>query len=89
MASNSTAPPPLDPSQLPHDTQQPNIIMCIIFTWVVAALAVYARFYTKISISRAKPAASEWCLISALVRSGAPARPACCLSHPGLTIFLA
>ncbi len=72
--ANSTAPPvPMGPNPaLPHDSLQPNIIVCVIVTWLFAMAFVWARFYTKSSINRAKLTSSEWCLMVALVRTRAP-----------------
>jgi len=76
MATNGSAPPLPDPSRLPHDSKQADIIACVVTTWAIALATVAARFYTKISISKSRPGASEWCLLAALVRS-VPGRTSC------------
>lgn len=62
--SNSTAPAPIP--NLPHDSRQGNIIAASVVTWVIAAVFVGLRFYTRGRIVRALNS-SDWCILISLV----------------------
>ncbi len=72
--ANMTMSPYGDLSKLPHDTKQPDIIASAVVTWLIAAAFVGARFYTRVTINRASPSGSEWCLVASLVSSPLPKR---------------
>lgn len=50
MSSDGLYPPLPDPSTLPHDSLVPNIIVCAVVTWAIAAVFVALRFYTRTCI---------------------------------------
>jgi hypothetical protein len=66
-----------DPSTLPHDSQQPNLIACVVLTWFLGACFVAARLYTKIAIARSRLGYSEYFIVASCVRT--PRRLSCVL----------
>ncbi|KAJ0115434.1 hypothetical protein J7T55_012714 [Diaporthe amygdali] len=50
MTTEGSYPPLPDPSTLPHDSFVPNVIVCAVVTWVIAAIFVALRFYTRTRI---------------------------------------
>lgn len=50
MSSDGPYPPLPDPSTLPHDSLVPNIVVCAVVTWAIAAVFVALRFYTRTCI---------------------------------------
>ncbi|KAG8167497.1 hypothetical protein KVR01_003186 [Diaporthe batatas] len=50
MSTDGPFPPLMDPSTLPHDSLVPNIIVCAVVTWAIAAVFVALRFYTRTCI---------------------------------------
>lgn len=50
MSTDGPYPPLPDPSTLPHDSLAPNIIVCAVVTWAIAAVFVALRFYTRTRI---------------------------------------
>lgn len=66
--SNEGSPATVDVSKLPHDNIQPNIIACAVVTWVIAAVFVALRFYTRGLIIRVL-GWTDWCIFLALVCS--------------------
>lgn len=50
MSTDGPYPPLPDPSTLPHDSLVPNIIICAVVTWLIAAVFVALRFYTRTMI---------------------------------------
>lgn len=73
--NNSTAAPPLlppgipaDTSHLPHDNQQGNLIAACIITWLISAVMVCARFYTRSTITRTM-GSSDWFIFASMVRN--------------------
>lgn len=77
-SGNSTGPPtsgagpagapPVDPALLPHDSLQANIICAVIITWVISAVFVAARFYTRYYLVRVI-GLTDWFLLLSLVFS--------------------
>ncbi len=55
-----------DPATLPHDSLQPNIIASAVVCWLIAAVFVGLRFYTRASIIHALNL-SDWCILASLV----------------------
>jgi hypothetical protein len=56
----------MDPSLLPHDNLQANIIFCGIVTWLFSVTFLALRFYTRAKIVHVV-AATDWCLLAATV----------------------
>ena len=66
----SGPPPPYygDPATLKHDNVRPNIIAAGVICWVLAALFVAMRFYTRTVLIRVL-SWTDWCVLLALVFS--------------------
>ena len=72
MSTNGTSPgaPLGPPPDLPHDSLSANIIVCAVLTWLISALLVATRFYTRTRIIYAINW-TDWCILIALVFSAA------------------
>ncbi|KAK3938455.1 hypothetical protein QBC46DRAFT_390162 [Diplogelasinospora grovesii] len=68
MASGA-APPPLPPN-LPHDSLQANIIASSVVCFVISAVFVALRFYTRGKIIRVL-GPTDWCILAALIFAAA------------------
>ena len=77
MSGPAPAGPPL--ADLPNDTLSPNIIGAAVACWLVAAVFVAIRFYTRTRIIRALNS-SDWSILAALVSPPSPLATA----HPRL-----
>ena len=56
-----------DPATLPHDSLSDGVIVCAVLCFVIAAVFVALRFYTRTRILKVL-AASDWFLLASLVR---------------------
>lgn len=50
MSTDGPYPPLPDPSTVPHDSLVPNVIVCAVVSWAIAAVFVALRFYTRTRI---------------------------------------
>lgn len=74
MASNSTssssggpeAGPSIDPSTMPHDSLQANVMFAAVITWLISVAFTAVRFYTRCAIVRATTT-SDWCILASVV----------------------
>ncbi|KAK1752698.1 hypothetical protein QBC47DRAFT_349501 [Echria macrotheca] len=69
-SGSAAAPPPPapDPSTLPHDSRRANLIACAVICWVIAAVFVAIRFYTRGVIIRVINW-SDWYILGAVIFS--------------------
>lgn len=56
-----------DPATLPHNSLADDVIICAILCFIIAAVSVGLRFYTRARIAKTL-AASDWVLLASLVR---------------------
>lgn len=63
---------PPDPATAPHDNLKANLYACIIICWIVAAIFVGLRFYTRGILIRAL-GVSDWFILLALLFSAGEA----------------
>ncbi|KAK3693354.1 hypothetical protein B0T22DRAFT_496179 [Podospora appendiculata] len=68
--SDTSTPPPALPPNLPHDSRQVNIIAASVICWVIAAVFVALRFYTRGVIIRVI-GWTDWSILLALIFAGA------------------
>jgi hypothetical protein len=55
----------------PSQTHQPSIIACAVLTWVIGAVFVGLRFYTRRVVLRSALGVEDWLIAVALVFSAA------------------
>lgn len=70
----SADPSPVFPPGLvsnPGETYQPEIIACAVVTWVIAAVFVALRFYTRGYLLHNAIGVEDWLIVVALVFSAA------------------
>src|SRR3569833_1092731 len=68
VASNASLVTPFgDTSKLPHDSKQNDIVASAMITWLIGALFLAARCYTKLTINRSRLGASERTMLAAVV----------------------